>query len=63
MARHRRALPQGAPGTNWYRTQVTLNVPRGQDATIGIAFGDTAKPRSSAQYRTLILSTDGTWGN
>jgi len=49
------ALPQGSAGTNWYRTHVTLNVPRGQDATIGLAFGDTARPRSSAQYRVLIF--------
>jgi len=49
------ALPQGAAGTNWYRTNVKLNVPKGQDATLALAFGDTAKPRSAAQYRVLMF--------
>ncbi|MES2337208.1 MAG: beta-galactosidase [Pseudomonadota bacterium] len=44
-----------AAGTTWYRTQFDLNVPKGQDATIGVAFGDTTKPRSAAQYRVLIF--------
>jgi len=43
-------------GTSWYRTHFDLAVPRGQDATIGIAFGDTSKPRSPiAAYRVLIF--------
>ncbi len=43
-------------GTSWYRTGFDLTVPRGQDATIGIAFGDTSKPRSPhAAYRVLIF--------
>jgi hypothetical protein len=43
------------PGTSWYRTRFDLAVPRGEDATIGIAFGDTAVPRSAARYRVLIF--------
>jgi beta-galactosidase GanA len=43
-------------GTTWYRTGFDLAVPKGQDATIGIAFGDTSTPRSrSAAYRVLIF--------
>ncbi|PZU07565.1 beta-galactosidase [Sphingomonas sp.] len=42
-------------GTTWYRTNVTLAVPKGQDATIGLAFGDTGTPRSIAKYRALIF--------
>lgn len=56
------SLPQGGAGTNWYRTHVTLNVPRGQDATIGLAFGDTTKPRSTAQYRVLIFANGWNMG-
>jgi beta-galactosidase GanA len=46
---------QAAPGTSWYRTSFDLAVPRGQDATIGLAFGDTTKPRSPNAYRVLIF--------
>ncbi|WP_025294289.1 glycoside hydrolase family 35 protein [Sphingomonas sanxanigenens] len=42
-------------GTSWYRTRFDLAVPKGQDATIGIAFGDTETPRSKARYRVLIF--------
>lgn len=51
------SLPQAqvAAGTSWYRTRFTLDVPAHQDATIGIAFGDTARPRSPAAYRVLIF--------
>ncbi|MEO6358995.1 MAG: beta galactosidase jelly roll domain-containing protein, partial [Sphingomicrobium sp.] len=47
------ARPQA--GTSWLRTGFDLNVPKGQDATIGIAFGDTSKPRSDRQYRVLMF--------
>jgi hypothetical protein len=30
-------------------------VPKDHDATIGIAFGDTSKPRSAVNYRVLIF--------
>ena len=42
-------------GTQWYRTHFDLAVPKGQDATIGVAFGDTSKPRSAKRYRVLIF--------
>ncbi|TCU57407.1 beta-galactosidase-like protein [Novosphingobium sp. PhB57] len=44
-----------APGTTWLRTAFDLAVPKGQDATIGLAFGDTESPRSAAKYRVLIF--------
>jgi beta-galactosidase GanA len=47
--------PQPPAGTNWYRTSFDLAVPKDQDATIGIAFGDTTRPRSLANYRVLIF--------
>lgn len=46
---------QTTPGTSWYRTSFDLAVPKGQDATIGLAFGDTSKPRSPVSYRVLIF--------
>jgi hypothetical protein len=42
-------------GTTWYRTNVTLAVPKGEDTTIALAFGDTTTPRSIAKYRALIF--------
>ena len=51
-----KAAATAAPGTTWYRSRFTLDVPTGQDATIGVAFGDTRKPRSpGARYRVLIF--------
>jgi hypothetical protein len=46
---------QADAGTSWYRTGFTLNVPKGQDATIALSFGDAAKPRSQGRYRVLIF--------
>ena len=46
---------QSDAGTNWYRTNFALNVPKGQDATIGLSFGDPATPRSAVRYRVLIF--------
>jgi beta-galactosidase GanA len=46
---------QADAGTNWYRTSFALNVPKGQDATIGLSFGDASKPRSPVRYRVLIF--------
>jgi len=43
------------PGTSWYRSRFKLAVPKGHDATIGIAFGDTTVPRSAARYRALVF--------
>lgn len=46
---------QLSAGTSWFRTRFDLNVPKGQDATIAIGFGDVEKPRSKARYRVLIF--------
>lgn len=46
---------QAQAGTTWYRTAFDLAVPKGQDATIGLSFGDAATPRSPARYRVLIF--------
>lgn len=50
-------VPAAAPsaGTIWYRTRFDLAVPKGQDATIALAFGDTDVPRSKARYRVLLF--------
>jgi len=50
-----RGTAQATPGTSWYRTSFDLAVPKSQDATIGLAFGDTSKPRSPVAYRVLIF--------
>ncbi|MGC6400979.1 beta-galactosidase [Sphingomonas sp. FW199] len=42
-------------GTTWYRTRFTLNVPKGQDATIGVQFGDGKTPRSPVAYRAILF--------
>jgi beta-galactosidase GanA len=49
-------LPQGsaAPGTTWYRTHVSLDVPADDDASIGLTIGDPDTARSDANYRALI---------
>jgi len=46
---------QPQAGTSWYRTAFDLAVPNGQDATIGLSFGDAATPRSPVRYRVLIF--------
>ncbi len=43
------------PGTTWYRTRFDLALPKGQDATVAVAFGDTTTPRSVARYRALLF--------
>jgi beta-galactosidase GanA len=42
-------------GTTWYRTKFDLAVPEGQDATLGVQFGDPSVPRSEGEYRVLIF--------
>jgi len=42
-------------GTAWYRTRFTLDVPQGDEATIGIQFGDPKTPRSPGRYRVLLF--------
>lgn len=44
-----------APGTYWLRTHLKLDLPRGHDVQLGLAFGDTAKPRSARENRALIF--------
>ncbi len=53
-----RAQPDDAPpgpGTYWLRTQVKLDLPRGHDVQLGLAFGDTTRPRSGRENRALIF--------
>ncbi|MBY8829666.1 glycoside hydrolase family 35 protein [Hephaestia mangrovi] len=42
-------------GTAWYRTRFTLDVPKSDDATIGVQIGDPTTPRSPRRYRVLIF--------
>ena len=44
-----------APGTSWYRTTFSLNVPAGEDASIGLTIGNPSTPRSGGQYRVLVF--------
>jgi hypothetical protein len=48
------AAPPGA-GTYWLRTRFKLDLPRGHDVQLGLAFGDTSKPRSSRENRVLLF--------
>jgi beta-galactosidase GanA len=43
------------PGTYWLRTRVKLDLPRGHDVQLGLAFGDTTRPRSDRENRALIF--------
>jgi beta-galactosidase GanA len=43
------------PGTFWLRTRVKLDLPRGHDVQLGLAFGDTTRPRSARENRALIF--------
>jgi hypothetical protein len=52
------AKPGDAPpaaGTYWLRTQVKLDLPKGHDIQLGLAFGDTSRPRSERDNRALIF--------
>ena len=52
------AKPGDAPpaaGTYWLRTRVKLDLPKGHDVQLGLAFGDTSKPRSDRDNRALIF--------
>jgi beta-galactosidase GanA len=53
-----RAKPTAAPpaaGTYWLRTDFDLDLPKGHDVQLGLAFGDTGKPRSERTNRALIF--------
>jgi beta-galactosidase GanA len=44
-----------APGTYWLRTSFRLDLPKGHDIQLGLAFGDATKPRSARENRALIF--------
>ncbi|MDQ7803562.1 beta-galactosidase [Amycolatopsis sp. A133] len=44
-----------APGTTWYRTNFTLDVPNGHDVSLGLTIGDPATPRSGGHYGALVF--------
>ncbi|MEH0167355.1 beta-galactosidase [Roseateles microcysteis] len=44
-----------APGSYWLRTAFKLDLPKGHDIQLGLAFGDTSKPRSDVENRALIF--------
>jgi hypothetical protein len=44
-----------APGTYWLRTSFDLDLPRGHDVQLGLAFGDASQPRSDRENRALIF--------
>ncbi|MET0981561.1 MAG: beta-galactosidase [Telluria sp.] len=44
-----------AAGTYWLRTRFNLDLPRGHDVQLGLAFGDTTRPRSDRENRVLIF--------
>jgi hypothetical protein len=44
-----------APGTYWVRTSFELDLPKGHDIQLGLAFGDTSRPRSDRENRALIF--------
>ncbi|WP_229510807.1 MULTISPECIES: beta-galactosidase [unclassified Massilia] len=53
-----KAKPTAAPpkpGTYWLRTRFALDLPRGHDVQLGLAFGDTTQPRSDRENRVLIF--------
>jgi beta-galactosidase GanA len=55
------SLPTSDPraGVSWYRTDVTLHLPKGQDTSIGLTFSDDPARR----YRALIFVNGWQFGN
>jgi hypothetical protein len=49
-----RSAPPG-PGTHWLRATFNLDLPRGHDVQLGLAFGDISRPRSDRENRALIF--------
>jgi beta-galactosidase GanA len=47
------------PGVSWYRTDVTLDLPRGQDTSLGLTFADDA----ARKYRATIFVNGWQVGN
>jgi hypothetical protein len=50
-------------GTYWLRQHFALDLPKGHDVQLGLAFGDTSKPRSDRQTRVLIFVNGWHVGN
>jgi hypothetical protein len=53
-----RSTPSAAPpaaGSYWLRSRFTLDLPRGHDVSLGLAFGDSSQPRSAVENRALIF--------
>jgi len=46
---------RSVPGTTWYRTEFSLDIPKGHDASLGLTFGDANALRSAGRYRVLIF--------
>ena len=42
-------------GTAWYRTTFNLNIPKVDDASLGLTIGDASTPQDSGDYRALIF--------
>jgi len=55
------APPQ--PGTYWLRTKFRLDLPKQHDIQLGLAFGDTSKPRSETKTRVLMFVNGWNMGN
>ena len=51
----RPGAPPPGPGTYWLRTRIKLALPQGHDVQLGLAFGDTSRPRSDRENRVLIF--------
>ncbi len=51
------------PGTYWLRSHVALDLPRGHDVQLGLAIGDTSKPKSDHDTRALIYVNGWHIGN
>jgi beta-galactosidase GanA len=47
------------PGVSWYRKDVTLDLPQGQDTSLGITFSDD----SSRRYRVMLFVNGWMMGN
>jgi beta-galactosidase GanA len=46
---------EAVAGTRWYRSDFSLDVPDGHDASLGISIGDLTTPRSPVSYRALLF--------
>jgi beta-galactosidase GanA len=50
-------------GTYWLRQHFALDLPKGHDVQLGLAFGDATKPKSDHQTRVLIFVNGWHVGN